>query len=483
METFVNWSSSGRVLGAVVLVGFALALLGVWIGWLGGRPWQSPTTVVAAPLGLGVLLVAAAGWLLLSDLGGRTALRVPVATLAGALAFGGFAWGVVLDTLVTSTGVRPTLVVLNFVGAGGALGVVVGLFTAKQAACIRSLRNARNEYRGLFDGIGDTVLVHDTRGQILAANEGAVEHFGYDADTLRRRSIDDLEGEASFNGRYVAGNGRIVYETVHEPADREAVPVEVNARPVRYHGVPAILSVARDISERRASERELERTRDQLRALNRVLRHDIRNDMQIVLGLAELLDEHVDEAGRDSLDTIVTTGEHVVELTRSSRELARTVAGETELPLEPVSLSEAIHAELDRRQEAFADATLTIEGEIPDVTVQANDLLASVFRNLLNNAVQHSDRDEPSVTVSADLLRGDPRVRVRVADDGPGIPPELDGNVFGKGEKGLDSTGTGLGLYLVESLVDHYGGDVWIEPNEPRGTVVVIELPVVDDEA
>jgi signal transduction histidine kinase len=155
------------------------------------------------------------------------------------------------------------------------------------------------------------------------------------------------------------------------------------------------------------------------------------------------------------------------------------VAGETELPLEPVSLSETISVEVDRRREAFPDTTLTVD-DVPDVTVRANDLLASVFRNLLNNAVQHSDRDDPTVTVSADLLRGDHRVRVRVADDGPGIPPEREKEVFGKGEKGLDSTGTGLGLYLVESLVDQYGGEVWIESNDPRGTVVVVELQVAE---
>jgi signal transduction histidine kinase len=201
--------------------------------------------------------------------------------------------------------------------------------------------------------------------------------------------------------------------------------------------------------------------------------------MQVVLGLVELLEDDVDETGQDALDTIATTGEHVVELTRSSRDLARTVAGETELPLEPVSLSETISVEVDRRREAFPDTTLTVD-DVPDVTVRANDLLASVFRNLLNNAVQHSDRDDPTVTVSADLLRGDHRVRVRVADDGPGIPPEREKEVFGKGEKGLDSTGTGLGLYLVESLVDQYGGEVWIESNDPRGTVVVVELQVAE---
>ncbi len=455
----------------------AVAVLALWARWLGSVPWRAPTLAAAAPAGLVVLLVVSAGWLLRSDLDGPTALLVPVAALVGTATFGGFARAVVLGVVVPPDA-RPGLVVLNFAGAGGAAGVVVGLFVARQSTTIRALRNARDEYRDLFDGVGDTVLVHDTRGRILAANEAALARLDDDPASLRGRPIGDVEGDAEAGTRYAAGDDRIVYETVHVTADGQTTPVEVSARFVRYHDAPAVLSVARDISDRRASERELARARDQLRALNRVLRHDIRNDMQIVLGIADLLDDHVDEAGQDYLDTITTTGEHVVELTRSSRDLARTVAGETELPLEPVSLPETLREELDRRRNAFADATLTVEGELPDVRVRANDLLASVFRNLLNNAVQHSDRDRPTVTVSADLLRGDHRVRVRVADDGPGIPADLD-DVFGKGRKGIGSTGTGLGLYLVRSLVDHYGGEVWVEENEPRGTVVVVELPVV----
>ena len=159
----------------------------------------------------------------------------------------------------------------------------------------------------------------------------------------------------------------------------------------------------------------------------------------------------------------------------------RTVAGETELPLESVSLSDTLEAEIKRRREAFGHATIALRDDVPDVNVRANDLLSSVFRNLLNNAVQHSDRDEPEVVISADITRGDHTVIVRIADDGPGIVSDRQEAVFGKGEKGIDSEGTGLGLYLVQSLVDHYGGDVWIEDNEPRGTVVVVELPVAEE--
>jgi len=483
----VKVSSLGRPVGAAVVAGLGAALVAVWVVEVGGRPWRAPTAI--APLGLAVLLLVAAGWLLRSDLGGRIALQVPLTTLVGMLVFGAFGVFVATDLLPSAPGGRSTLLVLHFVSVGGAVGVLVGLFAARQATTIRALRRSRDEYQDLFDGVGDTVLVHDTRGVVIAANGTALDRLGYDTETLTGRSIDTVEGgpvAADADAEADADDAdddpdRIVYETVHTTADGETMPVEVSATLVQYGGSPAVLSVARDIGRRRASEHELARKRDQLRALNRVLRHDIRNDMQIVLGLGRLLDDHVDEEGEEYLRTILDTGEHVVELTRSSRDLARTVAGEAELPLEAVSLRETLQAELDRRQEAFGHATISLRGDVPDVDVRANDLLASVFRNLLNNAVQHSDRAEPAVEISADITRGDHTAIVRVADNGPGIPPSRQETVFGKGEKGIESESTGLGLYLVQSLVEHYGGDVWIEANEPRGTVVVVELPIAEE--
>jgi signal transduction histidine kinase len=296
--------------------------------------------------------------------------------------------------------------------------------------------------------------------------------LGYDHGHLVGRRIDTVEDDPADDRP--ASDERLVYAATHTTADGDCLPVEVSASVVRYAGSPAVLSVARDVSRRRASEREVARKRDQLRALNRVLRHDIRNDMQIVLGQAQALENHVDDAGQTRLQTILDTGSHVVELTRRSRHLARTVAGEDDPPVESVSLPAVLQSELDRRRQAFPHATVSLDGEIPDVTVRANDLLSSVFRNLLNNAVQHSDRDAPTVAVSVDV--GEEVVVVRIADDGPGI--DADRAVFGTDDRGLDSDGTGLGLYLVDALVEQYGGDVWFEDNDPRGAVAVVELPL-----
>jgi signal transduction histidine kinase len=125
----------------------------------------------------------------------------------------------------------------------------------------------------------------------------------------------------------------------------------------------------------------------------------------------------------------------------------------------------------------FQDAVLSIE-EIPEVRVQGNDLLEAVFRNLLHNAVVHNDKQTPTVQISTTVV--DETLRIRVADNGPGIPDDQKEMIFGKGETGLESPGTGIGLYLVQTLVEQYGGAVWVEDSEPEGAEFVVELPIAE---
>ncbi|KAB1197933.1 MULTISPECIES: PAS domain S-box protein [Haloferax] len=256
--------------------------------------------------------------------------------------------------------------------------------------------------------------------------------------------------------------------------------VRTRGEPVIRDGrVVALRGTIQDVTARRSRERELERMNAELEALNRIIRHDIRNDMAVIVGWAELLDDHVDDEGHDILARVLSTGRHTIEITEVSRDLIETMSGDT-VGTHPVSLVDSIERELSVRHEAYPNATFEIDGEIPDVAVRANPLLASVFGNVLGNAIKHNDCDT-TVTLSAQVDAsddGDDVVVVRVADDGVGIPDSRKEVVFGKGEKGLESSGTGLGLYLVNKLVESFGGSVRIEDNDPTGTVVVIELPV-----
>jgi signal transduction histidine kinase len=114
-------------------------------------------------------------------------------------------------------------------------------------------------------------------------------------------------------------------------------------------------------------------------------------------------------------------------------------------------------------------------------------MLAAVFGNLLGNAVQHNDADDPVVRVSA--TENDDTVTVRVADNGPGIPDDRKESVF---HRGNSTSGGGFGLFFVRTMVEEYGGSIRIEDraeqssagsrtqsddNQPRGTVFIVDLP------
>jgi len=217
--------------------------------------------------------------------------------------------------------------------------------------------------------------------------------------------------------------------------------------------------VLRDVTDRIDREATLERQTEQLEVVNQVVRHDIRNDMQVVGGHADLLDDFVAPEGREYLSTIRETAAYVVGLTRTVGNLTDAILAD-EVDLEPIALDVVLEREIAEVGASHGSATITA-GELPAVAVRANEMLASVFRNLLQNAIVHNPHEAPTVAVS--VTEGADTVVVRVADDGPGIPPDRRETLFERGERGDASEGSGLGLYLVETLVDQYGGNVWVE--------------------
>jgi len=283
-----------------------------------------------------------------------------------------------------------------------------------------------------------------------------------DRDRVReniKATVDELRNE-SYEGRVIQPDGSVRWVLTRQVLLRDD-----------DGDVAEIVGICTDITEQKTREQELE-------LLNRIVRHDIRNDMSVVLGWTQMLNDHVDAEGEEYLQKILASGEHVVELTEVARDYVGTVVSDGEPTIEPVSLRSVLETELSLREESFPEAEFVVDGSLPDVEVTANSMLNSVFRNLLNNAVQHNDKDTPRGEISCAVQDDD--VEVRIADNGPGIPDDRKEIVFGKGERGLGSPGTGIGLYLVQTLVAQYGGDIWVEDNEPMGTVFVVELPRAD---
>ena len=355
------------------------------------------------------------------------------------------------------------------------------------------------QFQKAVEQTGHAVYMTETDGTIEYVNPAFESITGYNkAEAIGRKPSILKSGEHSEDfydelWETILAGDHWEAEIADERANDKEVVLSQTISPLTDdEGTPEkFVAVANDITQRKAYERQLEEQRDNLDILNQVLRHDIRNDLQLILAYTEMVADAIDdEEAETHLQTVHENAEHAVDLTKVAREMAAVMLS-AEQELEPISIRSVVRSEIEQVREAYPDANIISASEVQQESVRANEMLGSVFRNLLKNAVQHNDKPVPTVAVSSKTENGN--IRIRVADNGPGISDALREEIFGKGEKGLDSEGTGIGLYLVRSLVESYGGGVWIEDQEEddiidtktpddtpsEGVVFVVELPTV----
>ena len=334
--------------------------------------------------------------------------------------------------------------------------------------------------REYFEAAPVASFVVDETGSYVDVNPAATEMVGYSREELLGMSIgdvtetyDDSDAVPSFAETRTTERTRAEVKLRH----RDGSVVDVLMEAVALDD-DRFIAYCQDISDLKEYERRLEEQRDNLNMLNEILRHDVRNDLQLVLAYGELIeDAAASEEVREHLETVLDGARHAVELTKTAGQMAEVMLADEE-ETRPVDLRHHMESVVEEVRSTRSDAVITGETDVPAVTVQANDMLDSVFRNLVKNGVDHNDKDTPEVTLSG-ADRGD-TVVVRVADNGPGVPDERKDAIFGKGNAGLESQGSGVGLYLVRTLIEGYGGDVRVEDNDPQGAVFMIELPKAD---
>lgn len=315
-------------------------------------------------------------------------------------------------------------------------------------------------------------------------NDGYQEMSGYNANELLERNFRYLQGAETAEEPVAELREAIderqptTVELRNYKKDGEMFWNRVTVAPVRDNDGELLNFVGfqEDVTKQKRQQEELETKTEKLEVLSRILRHDIKNDIQLIQGKGQGLLPKLSESQQDDLRQILRTAGHINELTKSSKSLIEAVT-ESELDTELTRLDTVLNAEIDSANSRFPDADISVDGTLSPTTVMANETLSSVIRNLLNNTVQHN-RGEVRVNVGIEQYEGE--VRVTVADNGSGVPDEQKREIFGKGEHGLDSEGTGIGLYLVNQLVQSYGGDVWVEDNDPTGAIFVVALPPVE---
>jgi len=208
--------------------------------------------------------------------------------------------------------------------------------------------------------------------------------------------------------------------------------------------------------------------------------HELRTPLTSLRGYAELvrLRGGLDEAAGDSLRRIETEGTRMGRLVDDLLTLARSDRG-TVAERVAVEMADVVEDAVTGLRAAHPEREVHVHIARPLPVLGDRDQLLQVVSNVLTNAAVHATPDEP-IEVTATRQHGE--VVVRVADGGPGLPPEQAAQVFDRFWR-ADSArtrargGSGLGLSIVHALVTDHGGRVAFESDVAAGTTVTVRLP------
>ncbi len=156
----------------------------------------------------------------------------------------------------------------------------------------KEARAKEEQFRTLFENAGDAIFIIDPQGRFLNVNQVACERLGYRRDELLKmtnRDVSSPEYAALISDRInaIRQQGHAIFETVHIRKDGTSIPTETSSRMIRYGSQPAILTIARDITERKRVEETLRENEEQYRSLfetstNAILIRDREGTMTMV---------------------------------------------------------------------------------------------------------------------------------------------------------------------------------------------------------
>lgn len=175
----------------------------------------------------------------------------------------------------------PWVAALGIVLLGLLLFIVFRISFGAQIKAIRlaeamtkNLRDSEIKFRLLFEDLTDAVFIHNLEGQFLMVNKAACQRLGYSKAeflnfTLAKVDAPEFAAQVPQRIAKLQEIGKATFESVHLNKNGERIPVEINSSIINYQGRPAILSIARDISERKKHDEELRLRGEELERLNK----------------------------------------------------------------------------------------------------------------------------------------------------------------------------------------------------------------------
>lgn len=366
---------------------------------------------------------------------------------------------------------------------------------------VEETRISAETFKSVFNSLQDPVFVHDFKGNMIEVNKMACEKLNFTKEELLQKTPMDIDDpafskEAPLVFKIIDDQGWFRGETVHISKDGKKIPAELNSSKVQYQGKPVILTIARDITERKQYEQDLLKAKDEAEQSTRLksaflanLSHEIRTPLNAILGFSDLLNkqELSDEKKREFVSTIQQSGQNLLSIMDDILDLSMIESNQVEVEKKHFSLNNLV-------EQLVAETRSNIELTGKDIECISykslsddNDLIESdydkiqqIYQVLLDNALKFTDKGTIEVGYT---VKSSDHIDFFVKDTGVGIPGESKELVFERFRQVDQSItrkyeGLGLGLSIADGLVKQLGGSISVVSQIQQGSDFTFSLPV-----
>ncbi len=350
----------------------------------------------------------------------------------------------------------------------------------------RSMELANRKERAVVDNALDTICAIDKDGRFSTANPASVRLLGLSPEELLGSRLVDViapedraemlawtsslrenKGEREKEFRVCKENGTIV-DTLWSGHWSEAER--------------SLFFVIHDMTDRK----ELERARQELVAM---LTHDLRSPLTTIRGMIEMAGDgmlgDLNERGVRLVKSAERNSLRMINLINDLLDIEKIKSGTMSLSQEPVVVQDLFDDVALSVSGWSAESSIAVKIEPSNLVVNGDrEKLIRVIFNLVSNAIKFSPKGSEIVlfcTRQKNTDSGNSLVEITIADQGPGVAPNMVATIFERfqqaGDIDRDKGGSGLGLSICKEIVQLHGGKIWVSANQPKGSVFHFTVP------
>ncbi len=347
------------------------------------------------------------------------------------------------------------------------------------------LRESESKYKMLFNNANDAVFVtqlsdEKSYGDFVEVNEIACKRLGYIKEEFLQLSPSAIVSqknidEFNINMERLLKEGHVIYDLVHRAKDKKLIPVEINSHLFFYNDKPTILSIARDITERKQAEEKLRRTSRLLRELathlqsvreeeRTMIAQEIHDELGQVLTALKIQVSLLANKLNNDQEPLKQKINSLTDMIDSSVESVQKISAK----LRPGILDElGLIAAIEWQTEEFQKMTnincsLVLPKEELILEKNKSTAIFRIFQEALTNIARHSHASKAKIS----LLNYQANIFLEIQDNGKGITQDQ--------IKDFKS----LGIHGMKERAMVFGGQVYYEGIAGKGTIVKVEIPI-----